>query len=72
MKNEERKEVVTVLKVAITNKGGCGRIVKTSTGLIGRTYNNEDLVNGKICVHLEDNQKMLCTPSKLSFIGFID
>jgi len=72
MENEEKQQITGVIKVALTNKVGRGCIVTTATGLTGRTYNKEDLVNGKVCVYLEDNKKMLCTPSKLKVIGFID
>ena len=48
-----------------------GQIVQTKTGLIGRTYNHEDLVNGKVRVYTE-NGKLLCSPDSLILKGFID
>jgi len=48
-----------------------GRLVETKTGLIGRTYNNEDLINGKVMVYT-DKGKMLCDPTTLKLKGFID
>jgi len=48
-----------------------GRIVETRSGLTGRTYNHEDLVNGKVKVYT-DNGKLLCSPETLSVKGFID
>jgi len=48
-----------------------GRIVITKSGLIGRTYNHEDLINGKIRVYTS-NGKMLCTPNTLKIKGFVD
>lgn len=49
-----------------------GMLVETATGLIGRTYNNRDMVNGKVQVVLTDGRKMLCDPTKLKLKGFID
>jgi hypothetical protein len=51
--------------------------VKTSTGQTGRTYNDEEPVNGKVVVHLLQgfkplNKKLLCDPSTLQVTGFID
>jgi len=48
-----------------------GQIVETKTGLIGRTFNHEDYVNGKAIVHVEKG-KLLCVPSTLKLKGFID
>lgn len=49
-----------------------GYLIETQSGLKGRTYSNENGVNNKIVVHLENGTKMLCTPSKIKIIGFID
>jgi len=64
-----------------------GKLVTTATGLQGIVYNNDKPVNEKLVVHiveynagdyvpvLDDRgqpKKMLCTPSKLQFNGFID
>lgn len=48
-----------------------GQIVETKTGLVGRTYSNEDLINGKIRVYT-DKGKLLCDPTTLKLKGFID
>lgn len=48
-----------------------GLIVKTKTGLVGRTFNNEEKVNGKVKVYTE-NQQYLCDPATLTIIGYID
>lgn len=48
-----------------------GQIVETKTGLIGRTYNHENPVNGKIRVYT-DKGKLLCDPNTLKLKGFID
>lgn len=49
-----------------------GMIVETKKGLIGRTYSNETLINGKVRVYLENDLKMLCDPAKLKLKGFIN
>ncbi len=48
-----------------------GQLVETKTGLIGRTYNHEDLINGKVRVYTEKG-KLLCDPKTLKLKGFID
>lgn len=48
-----------------------GQIVETKTGLVGRTYNHEKLINGKVRVYT-DKGKMLCDPTTLKLKGFID
>ena len=48
-----------------------GQIVETKTGLIGRTYNHENLINGKARVYTEKG-KLLCDPNTLILKGFID
>lgn len=48
-----------------------GQLVETKKGLSGRTYNHEELVNGKMIVHTE-NGKLLCDPKTLKLNGFID
>lgn len=49
-----------------------GRLVETKTGLHGRTYNHEDLINGKIRVYTDCGKKMLCSLDKLKVIGCVD
>jgi hypothetical protein len=41
-----------------------GQLVETKTGLIGRTYSNESLINGKMRVYT-DKGKLLCDPTTL-------
>jgi hypothetical protein len=48
-----------------------GHIVETKSGLTGRTYNHECLINGKVRVYT-DKGKLLCTPNTLKIKGFID
>ena len=48
-----------------------GYIVETKTGLRGRTYHSEGLINNKVIVHTE-KRKLLCVPDTLKIIGFID
>jgi hypothetical protein len=60
-----------------------GRLVQTASGK-GRTYNNEEFMNGKMVVHLlaDDGQpllddlgkprKILVSREKILFIGYID
>lgn len=49
-----------------------GRVVETATGKVGRTYNHESPVFGKIRVYTDDGEKLLCDPEKLIIKGFID
>ena len=49
-----------------------GALVETKTGLLGRTYNNENLTNGKVRVHCTNGAKLLCDPKTLTLKGFID
>lgn len=49
-----------------------GTLVETKKGLLGRTYNNENLINGKVRVHCTDGSKLLCDPKSLTIKGFID
>ena len=48
-----------------------GQIVETKTGLVGRTFSHEELINGKVRVYT-DKGKLLCDPSTLKLKGFID
>lgn len=52
-----------------------GYLVETKTGLKGRTYHSENLVNKKIIVHIDKADKvvkMLCDPDSLKIVGFTD
>lgn len=57
-----------------------GYLVETKTGKRGRTYHSKGLINGKVPVYLEDENKklsfsdnaILCDPATLRIIGFID
>jgi hypothetical protein len=52
-----------------------GYLVETKTGLTGKTYHNEGLVNKKMVVHIIDDgkeTKMLCNPKTVKIIGYID
>ena len=48
-----------------------GQIVETKTGITGRTYNHEILIDGKVRVYSEKG-KLLCNPTTLKVLGFID
>lgn len=48
-----------------------GRIVKTKSGQ-GQTNNDDEPINGKIKVYLEDGKKILCNPKDMEPIGFWD
>jgi len=48
-----------------------GRVVVTKSGLVGRTYNRDPLVNGKQPVYT-DSGKLLCNPATLILRGFVD
>jgi len=56
--------------MGIPNKKA-GRLVETKTGLTGRTYNHEELINGKVRVYTGKG-KLLCDPNTLKLKGFID
>ena len=60
------------LQRLIHGNKNAGKIVQTNSGLKGRTYNKESLVNGKICVYCENGTKLLCDPNSLKVTGFID
>ena len=52
-----------------------GYLVETKTGLNGRTYHREGLVNGKTVIHIEKDGKtlkMLSDPKTIKIIGYID
>jgi hypothetical protein len=48
-----------------------GIIVETKNGLIGRTYSDEEPINGKIRVYT-NKHKILCDPETLKIKGFLD
>jgi len=56
--------------VGIPNKNA-GMIVETKSGLVGRTKNVDSYVNGKVKVYT-DKGNLLCDPTTLKQIGFID
>jgi hypothetical protein len=50
-----------------------GYLVETKTGKKGRTYHREGLVNGKMIVHIDGEDKpLLCDPQTVKIIGFAD
>ena len=59
------------IEIICNGNKNAGRIVKTKTGLIGRTYNHEGFINGKLIVHTL-NGKLLCDPNTVEINGFID
>ncbi len=55
-----------------------GKLVVTKNGERGRTYNSKGIINGKLPVYLEIDKfkyqetAILCDPTTLQIIGFID
>lgn len=55
-----------------------GYLVETKSGNTGRTYNDKEMINGKVPVYLYDEngkpaeKAILCDPKTLKTIGFID
>lgn len=52
-----------------------GYLVETKSGYQGRTYHREGLVNKKMIVYVEINNKkikMLCDPKTINVIGYVD
>ena len=50
-----------------------GYLVETKSGKEGRTYHNKGLINGKVPVYIEGEEKpILCEPLSLKLTGFID
>ena len=73
MSNEELTEWdVEQLNRLVQGNKNAGKLVETKKGLVGRTYNNESPINGKIRVHCTDGSKLLCDPKTLTLKGFID
>jgi hypothetical protein len=57
----------------MSKDSGC--LVETKTGLKGRTYHRDVLVNGKTVVYVEidgKEVKLLCDPKTIKLIGYID
>lgn len=49
-----------------------GYLVKTKSGIFGRTLHTDPHVNGKLLVYTEEGKKLLCAPTTVIFKGFID
>lgn len=55
-----------------------GYLVETKTGKKGRTYHSKGLINGKVPVYLEINEReysdkaILCDPDTIKIRGFVD
>ena len=55
-----------------------GYYVKTKSGKKGRTYHNKEMIKGKVQVFIVDDkfqetgEKLLCSNSKLTLIGYVD
>jgi len=60
------------VRVDDNGRTGKGYQVITQSGLEGRTYHEDGLVNGKQPVYLANGKRMLCTPGKLKLKGFVD
>lgn len=63
---------VEQLNRLVDGNKNAGKLVETKNGVIGRTYNNESLINGKVRVYCTDGKKLLCNPQNLILKGFID
>ena len=50
---------------------GSGTIVETKLGQ-GTTKNEDDAINGKVPVYLDDGRRILCSIEKIKVIGFYD
>ncbi|GEM_PF-940975 len=75
MTNEELEDEFWFCERMVNGHKNSGYIVTTKTGLQGRTYHSDELVNGKQPIHVvKDGEpmKMLCTPDSLVINGFID
>ena len=55
----------------MSKNSGC--LVETKTGKTGKSFYKDNLVNGKMVVHVE-NEKMpyLCDPKAVKIIGYFD
>ena len=54
-------------------KKRCGFIVETQTGMVGKIYSEEKLINGKIPVYFENTERpLLSVPETLKIIGRFD
>jgi hypothetical protein len=54
-----------------------GKIVRTKSGKIGRTYSDEKLHFGKVRVYIMKEyeltgEKLMCDPESLVVVGYID
>lgn len=54
------------------SKKRSGFIVETKDKKIGKRFNDEEPVNGKLRVYLEDGTKILCPQGTLIVKGFFD
>lgn len=68
-RNCKTDKVLKVMESGENTKAGL--MVKTKSGLMGRTYSNEVPINGKIRVYT-DKGRFLCDPETLKIKGFID
>ena len=59
-------------------KSGKGMVVKTKAGSLGIVYHSESKINGKLPVHLVDEDynltggKVLVSPENTTVCGFVD
>jgi len=69
-----------IAEIQVCTKSGAGMIVVTKSGLTGRTFNSDELHEGKQLVYLQIGNKIgqhhamgiLCDPKTLTLKGFID
>lgn len=75
MTTQDLEDEFAFCKRISDNHKSSGYLVTTKTGLVGRTYDKDNLVNGKQPVYVEKDGKllkMLCDPESLKVNGFID
>lgn len=53
-------------------KKHAGRLVLTKDGTKGITKSSDPVIDGKVCVYLEDGKKMLCKTKNLKVTGYYD
>jgi hypothetical protein len=71
LSNEELEFLKQMNRFAVLNETNQGYIVETKSGLVGRTFHSDPLVNGKQRVYTVTGN-LLCDPGTLKLKGFID
>lgn len=71
LSDEELEGEFYILEKLAGINNNSGQLVETKSGVIGRTYSNEEPINGKIRVYTEGGN-LLCKPENLTLKGYID